>query len=53
MRIEMKTTMGVGRVVRLVDIDLFDGSFHSKILMEDNRAKGEPVTDVGTGFTAE
>uniref|UniRef100_A0A915HJ04 Uncharacterized protein n=1 Tax=Romanomermis culicivorax TaxID=13658 RepID=A0A915HJ04_ROMCU len=47
---KVKTAMGIGHVVRFVDINLFNGRFHLEIFVEDDGGKGERVTDVGSWF---
>uniref|UniRef100_A0A915LAJ9 Uncharacterized protein n=1 Tax=Romanomermis culicivorax TaxID=13658 RepID=A0A915LAJ9_ROMCU len=52
-QIEVETAMGIGPVVRFIDIHLFNGSLYLEILVENNQGKGEPVTDVAAGFACE
>uniref|UniRef100_A0A915J5T7 Uncharacterized protein n=1 Tax=Romanomermis culicivorax TaxID=13658 RepID=A0A915J5T7_ROMCU len=47
----MKTAMGIGCIVRFVDIDLFYVGFHVEIFIEDDRVQSKPVADVGSGIT--
>uniref|UniRef100_A0A915IK28 Uncharacterized protein n=1 Tax=Romanomermis culicivorax TaxID=13658 RepID=A0A915IK28_ROMCU len=45
--------MGICRVVRFIDIDLFYGGFHVELLVKDEQALSEPVADVKSGFACE
>uniref|UniRef100_A0A915LAM6 Uncharacterized protein n=1 Tax=Romanomermis culicivorax TaxID=13658 RepID=A0A915LAM6_ROMCU len=45
-RVKTETTMGISRVVRVIDIDLFNKCFHVELLVEDDRAESKLVADV-------